>query len=50
MQQISQCEQNVNELKALLAQGSHDDIIERAAREKLGYVFADEQIYTDVGR
>ena len=50
LQQISQCEQNVNELKALLAQGSHDDIIERAAREKLGYVFADEQIYTDVGR
>ena len=35
------------ELKALLADGSDDDLIERALREN-GYVRSDERVYVDV--
>ncbi len=35
------------ELKALLADGSYDDLIERALREN-GYVRSDERVYVDV--
>lgn len=36
------------ELKNLLAEGNESRIIEKAARERLGYVFPDEQIYIDI--
>lgn len=38
-----------NEIAAITAllEGSEDDIIEKAARERLGYVYADEQVYRD---
>ncbi|MBR5473582.1 MAG: septum formation initiator family protein [Clostridia bacterium] len=35
------------ELKKLLDSGSHAEIIEKAARERLGYVYSDEEIYID---
>ncbi len=35
------------ELKALLEEGSYDDLIERALREN-GYVRSDERVYVDV--
>lgn len=35
------------ELKELLDSGSHAEIIEKAARERLGYVYSDEEIYID---
>lgn len=38
----------VEELKNLLSQGSEEEIIERAARERLGFVYADEEIYIDI--
>ena len=38
----------VDEIRALLADGSQAELIERAARERLGYVFADEEIYIDI--
>lgn len=42
-------EQNeVEELKALLDGGSQEQIIEKAARDRLGYVFSDEEIYIDI--
>ncbi|MEE1052846.1 MAG: septum formation initiator family protein [Acutalibacteraceae bacterium] len=36
------------ELSALLDSDSHSAIIEKAARERLGYVYSDEEIYIDI--
>ena len=38
----------IEECEALLNSDSHADIIEKAARERLGYVFSDEEIYIDI--
>lgn len=38
----------IDELKHLLDKGSEADIIEKAARERLGYVFSDEQVFIDI--
>ena len=47
-EQITQTQANVNELEHILANGTREEIIEKAARERLGYVFADEQVYKDI--
>lgn len=39
---------NIDELRALLADGSQAEIIEKAARERLGYVYPEEQIFIDI--
>lgn len=36
------------ELRAMLDSASHSSIIEKAARERLGYVYSDEEIYIDI--
>lgn len=36
------------ELKAMLDSSSHASIIEKAARERLGYVYSNEEIYVDI--
>ncbi len=38
----------VNQMLDLLENGEEADFIERAARERLGYAFADEQVYVDI--
>ena len=38
----------VKEYENLLANGSESDFIERAARDKLGYVFPDETVFEDI--
>ena len=38
----------VEELEALLNADSFDAVIEKAARERLGYVYSDEIIYIDI--
>lgn len=40
--------QKVNELIALLENGTETDFIEKAARERLGYVYSDEKVYIDL--
>lgn len=35
-------------LTSLLDGGSEKEIIEKAARDRLGYVYADEQVYVDI--
>ncbi|MDD6479468.1 MAG: septum formation initiator family protein, partial [Oscillospiraceae bacterium] len=35
----------IDDLKKLLDSGSRDKLIEKAARERLGYVYTDEEIY-----
>lgn len=38
----------VSEYRALLESDSHAAIIEKAARERLGFVYSDEEIYIDI--
>jgi cell division protein FtsB len=47
-QQIAETDRKINEYKNLLNEGNEAKIIEKAARDRLGYVFADEQVYIDV--
>jgi len=42
-----QLSNDIDELKRILAEDSHTELIERVARERLGYVFPDEQVYID---
>ena len=37
------------ELQRLYDTGTDKDFIERAARDKLGYVYSDEQVFVDIG-
>ncbi len=49
LQQQRDTEQlRIEELKELLESGSYNDIIEKAARERLGFVYSDEEIYIDI--
>lgn len=42
-------EQNdIEELRAMLEDGSQSQIIEKAARERLGYIYPDEQVFIDI--
>ncbi len=41
-------EKKVKEYNNLLQNGSEKDFIERAARDKLGYVYPDEQVFVDI--
>ena len=47
-QEITALKVSNKELETLLANGSHDELVERAAREKLGFVYANEEIYEDI--
>lgn len=38
----------ISEYEALLKSDSHAAIIEKAARERLGYVYSNEEIYIDI--
>ena len=46
--QISELQVPNEELSELLNNGSQKELIERAAREKLGFVYANEEIYEDI--
>ncbi len=39
---------DIEELKSILADGSEAKVIEKAARERLGYVYPDEQVFIDI--
>lgn len=39
---------DIDQLSALMEDGSEEQIIEKAARERLGYVFADEKVFVDI--
>ena len=47
-QQLETTELKVKELQNLLENGTESDFIERVARERLGYVYSDEEVYTDI--
>ena len=39
---------DIEELKAMLKDELNTEIIEKAARERLGYIYSDEQIFIDI--
>lgn len=47
-EQYAESQNDIDELKAMLAEGSEYKIIEKAARERLGYVYPDEQVFIDI--
>lgn len=47
-QEISEIKVSNDELESLLNNGSHEELVERAARDKLGFVYANEEIYEDI--
>lgn len=38
----------LDDLKTLLDEGTDNQIIEKAARERLGYVFSNEEVFLDI--
>ena len=38
---------DIDELHSILAEDSHTELIERVARERLGYIYPGEKIYVD---
>ena len=46
--QLEATELKIEELQNLLENGEESDFIERVARERLGYVYSDEEVYTDI--
>ena len=46
--QIKLEQEKIAEYNLLLAEGNESKIIEKAARERLGFVYADEIVYIDV--
>ncbi len=46
--EYSKTQNDIAELKAMLADESNTQIIEKAARERLGYIYSDEQIFVDI--
>ena len=45
---ISEQKMSIDEIKQLLSNGSKDDLSERAARDKLDFVYKNEEIYEDI--
>ena len=41
-------ENDIAELKAKLSDESNTQILEKAARERLGYIYSDEQLFVDI--
>ncbi len=47
-EEYAKTENDIAELKAMLADESNTQIIEKAARERLGYIYSDEQVFIDI--
>lgn len=41
-------QKSIEELKVMLKDESNQQIIEKAARERLGYIYSDEQVFIDI--
>ena len=46
--EIAQTQANIAEREKLLEEGTKEEIIEKAARERLGYVYPNETVYMDI--
>lgn len=48
IKQANETQMSIDELNHLLADEDNSGLIEHAARDKLGYVYSYEQVYTDI--
>ncbi len=48
IEQRDEKQARIDELKQMLSSGTEEQIIEKAARERLGYVYANEQVFIDI--
>ena len=46
--QYDQEQNDIEELRSMLEDGSQSQIIEKAARERLGFVYPDEKVFIDI--
>ncbi len=46
--EYQQTQNDIDELKFMLSDESNKQIIENAARERLGYIYSDEQVFVDI--
>ena len=46
--QYNEEQNDIEELRAALEDDSNTQIIEKAARERLGYIYSDEQVFMDI--
>ncbi len=47
-QVLADMQLELDDLKKLLNEGTKNQIIEKAARERLGYVFSEEEVFLDI--
>ena len=47
-EQMKQEENDIEELRAMLSADSDAKLIEKAARERLGYIYSNEQVFIDI--
>ncbi len=47
-QELELVENEVAELKAMLEDDSNTPLIEKAARDRLGYIYSDETVFVDI--
>lgn len=47
-QQLEEEQNDIEELRALLKSESNTQLIEKAARERLGYIYSNEQVFIDI--
>lgn len=47
-EQLAEEQNDIDELRAMLDAESDDKLIEKAARERLGYIYSDEQVFVDI--
>ena len=47
-QQLATEENEIKELKEMLKDESNIPLIEKAARERLGFIYSDEQVFVDI--
>lgn len=47
-EQYAQQKNEIEQLRSMLESDSNNQIIEKAARERLGYIYSDEQIFIDI--
>lgn len=47
-EQLAEEQNDIEELRTMLQSESNEQLIEKAARERLGYIYSDEQIFIDI--
>ena len=46
--QINETQARIDEINNLIENGTEEEILEKAARDRLGYVYPNEQVFVDI--